>query len=42
MKVIMLEDVKGKGKKGEVKDFPNGFANFLIKQKKPLMQHPQT
>ena len=37
MKVIMLEDVKGKGKKGEVKDFPNGFANFLIKQNKALM-----
>ena len=34
MKVIMLEDVKGKGKKGEIKDIPNGYANFLIKQKK--------
>ena len=40
MKVIMLEDVKGKGKKGEVKDFPNGFANFLIKQKKAVDATP--
>ncbi len=40
MKVIMLEDVKGKGKKGEVKDFPNGFANFLIKQKKAMDATP--
>ncbi|MGL4337785.1 MAG: 50S ribosomal protein L9 [Turicibacter sp.] len=34
MKVIMLEDVKGKGKKGEIKEFPNGYANFLITNKK--------
>jgi len=32
MKVIFLEDVKGKGKKGEVKDVAVGYAqNFLIK-----------
>lgn len=32
MKVIFLEDVKGKGKKGQVKEVPNGYAqNFLIK-----------
>lgn len=36
MKVIMLEDVKGKGKKGEIKDLPNGFAGFLIKNKKAM------
>jgi large subunit ribosomal protein L9 len=35
MKVIFLEDVKGRGKKGEVKDVPDGYANnFLIKNKK--------
>ncbi|QBO36245.1 50S ribosomal protein L9 [Periweissella cryptocerci] len=34
MKVIFLEDVKGRGKKGEVKEIPDGFANFLIKSKK--------
>ena len=32
----MLVDVKGKGKRGEVKDFPNGFANFLIKNKQAV------
>ena len=33
MKVIFLKDVKGKGKKGEVKNVADGYAqNFLIKQ----------
>ncbi|WP_226668659.1 50S ribosomal protein L9 [Metabacillus litoralis] len=33
MKVIFLKDVKGKGKKGEVKNVAAGYAhNFLIKQ----------
>lgn len=32
MKVIFTQDIKGKGKKGEVKDVPVGYANnFLIK-----------
>lgn len=32
MKVIFLQDIKGKGKKGDIKDVPNGYAqNFLIK-----------
>ena len=29
MKVIFTQDVKGKGKKGEVKDVPVGYANKL-------------
>jgi len=34
MKVIFLEDVKGKGTKGEVKQVSIGYAqNFLLKNK---------
>lgn len=33
MKVVFLADVKGQGKKGEVKEVPSGYAqNFLIKK----------
>lgn len=33
MKVIFLTDVKGKGKRGDVKNVPDGYAtNFLIKK----------
>lgn len=34
MKVIFLQDVKGQGKKGEIKDVSEGYANnFLIPRK---------
>ena len=33
MKVIFTKDVKGRGKRGEVKDVPDGYAqNFLLKR----------
>ena len=33
MKVIFLKDVKGQGKKGEVKDVSEGYvSNFLLPQ----------
>lgn len=36
MKVILQEDIKGKGKELEIKDFANGYANFLITQGKAV------
>jgi large subunit ribosomal protein L9 len=33
MKVILIKDVKGKGKLGDIIELPNGHANFLIRNK---------
>jgi len=41
MKVILLEDVKGKGKKGEIKEFAAGYANFLVKNKQATPATPK-
>lgn len=36
MKVIFIEDVKGKGKKGDVKEIADGYAKFLLTNKKAI------
>lgn len=43
MKVIFTQDVKGKGKKGEVKEVPVGYANnFLLKKNYAVEATPVT
>ncbi len=37
MKLILLEDIKNKGKELDIKDFANGYANFLIKEGKAVL-----
>ena len=37
MKVILIENVKGTGKKDEIKEVKDGFGNFLIKNKKAVL-----
>lgn len=42
MKVIFLKDVKGQGKKGEVKEVSDGYArNVLLKNKAAVEATPQ-
>ncbi|KRM55345.1 50S ribosomal protein L9 [Lacticaseibacillus sharpeae] len=41
MKVIFTEDVRGKGKRGQLKEIPDGYANFLIKNNKAKAGTPQ-
>lgn len=36
MKVILMKDVKGKGKKGEVIDVATGYGNFLLTTKQAI------
>lgn len=41
MKVVFLKDVKGKGKKGEIKNVADGYAhNFLLKNNLALEANP--
>ncbi|SYV99879.1 ribosomal protein L9 [Oenococcus oeni] len=42
MKVIFLQDVKKQGKRGQIKEVPDGYANnFLIKNKKAVYASPE-
>lgn len=41
MKIILLDDVKGKGKKDEIKELPNGYANFLISKKLAVLANEE-
>ena len=42
MKVYFLEEVKGLAKKGEIKEVKDGYANFLIKNKKASVYNNKT
>lgn len=41
MKVILIEDVKGKGKKGEVVEVKSGYANYLISSNLGIPANPE-
>lgn len=40
MKIILIKDVKGKGKEGDIIDIPSGHANYLIKSKSAIVASP--
>ncbi|XMB86710.1 50S ribosomal protein L9 [Mycoplasmatota bacterium WC44] len=41
MKLILLNDVKGRGKKGDVLDVANGYGNFLLKNKHAVLANDE-
>lgn len=40
MKVILIKDVRGKGKANDIIEFPSGYANYLIRQKLAVLATP--
>ena len=42
MKIILLEDIKGKGKKDQIISVADGYGTFLIKQNKALLATPES
>ncbi len=41
MKVILTEDIKGRGKKDDIVEVANGYGQFLISQKKAVMANDE-
>lgn len=41
MKIILLEDIKKKGKKGDILTVKDGYGNFLINEKKAIVANKE-
>ena len=41
MKVILIKDLKGKGKKGDVIEVASGYANYLLSSKNAIEATPE-
>ena len=41
MKIILIKDVKGKGKKGEIIEVPAGYGNYLLTSQSGIVASPE-